>query len=101
MLVELHTKRTTHLLGDKSADALAADHELVGAQRRDRLADHRAGNARRGNHFLLGRQARTGQQLAADDVGGEPRHDLAGQAARRLDRPEEGKIFIQTDIPPP
>ena len=85
MLVEIDPERPAHLLGDEGADALAGHHQPVGAQGRDRLADHGAANPGRGDHFLLGRQPRAGRQLAAGDIGGQPRHQLrrSAGAARR------------------
>lgn len=99
LFIEVDAKRAANLLGDESADALPADHQPVSAQGGDRLADDGAADAGGGDHFLLGRQARAGQQFSADDVGGQPRDDFGGQSAWRLDRPERGKIFRQTSMP--
>ena len=84
------------MIGDKSADALAGYHQPVGFERRDRLAHDRSAHPRGGDHFLLGRQPRTGRQLAADNIGGEPGDKFAAQAARCLQRTQQGKIFWPT-----
>ncbi len=93
MLVEIDPERAAHLLGDEGADALAGDHQPVGAQGGDRLADDGAGNPGGGDHFLLGRQARAGGELAAGDVGRQPRHQLRAQPARRVERLQQREIF--------
>ena len=79
-LVEIDPERPPHVIGDKGADALAGHHQPVGLERGNRLAHHGAADAGGGDHFLLGRQPRAGQQLAADDIGGEPGDEFAGQA---------------------
>ena len=56
------------------------DHQALGAQRRDRLAHHRAADARGARQRLLGRQARAGREAAALDLLGE----LLEEAPRQL-----------------
>ena len=48
---------------NEGADALAGDDESFGAQRRHRLAHHRAAHPGRRDQLLLGRQAGAGRQL--------------------------------------
>ena len=95
-LVEIDPERPAHVVGDESADALPGDHQPVGAQGGHRLPDDGAANAGGGDHFLLGRQARAGRQLAAGDVGGQPGDQLRGQPARGLERLQQSKIFWRT-----
>ena len=71
------------VVGDEGANPLARRHQSLGAQRRDRLAHHRAAHAEGGDHLLLGRQPRAGRERAAGDVGADALHDLMRQAARR------------------
>jgi hypothetical protein len=101
MLVKIDPKRAAHIVGHKGADALAGDDQPVGPQCGDRLADHGAGHASGDDHLLLGRQARPRRQFTAGDIGGQPRHQLGSQPARRFNRPQQRKIFWQTAIPLP
>ena len=99
-LVEVDAERPARVLGDECADALAGDHQPLGAQRRHRLAHHRAADAGGGDHFLLGRQPRAGRQLAAGDVGGEPRRSArAVERARRRQRPDQPKACASPPCP--
>jgi len=93
VLVEIDPERPPHMIGDEGADALPGHHQAVGPQRRHGLANDGAANPRGRDHFLLGRQLRAGRQFAADDIGGQPRHQLRGQIARRLQRLEQSEIF--------
>ena len=73
----------------KSADALAGLDQAFGAQRRHRLAHHRAAHAERRRQFLLGRQPRARREPAAGDFGGEPLDHLTGAVLGRTEREEE------------
>ena len=97
-LVEIDPERPPHVIGDEGADALAGHHQAVGLQGGHRLAHDGAADAGGRDHFLLGRQLRAGRELAADDIGGQPGDQLAGQPARRLQRPQQSEIFRCTLI---
>ena len=94
VFVEIDAEGPPHLLGDEGADALARDHQPVGAQGGDRLADHGAGNAGGRDHFLLGGQALSRRELAAGDIGGEARHEFRRQPARGSSGCSNPRFFV-------
>ena len=57
-LVGIDAERPARIRRDEGADALARDHQPLGAQRRDRFAHHGAAHAGRRDQLLLGRQPR-------------------------------------------
>jgi hypothetical protein len=67
---------------------LARLDQALGAQCRNRLAQHGAADAESRRQFLLGRQPRAGREAAAFDLGGKTFNDLAGAFARRTERQE-------------
>ena len=91
--VDLDAKRPAHVLGNEGADALADQNQAVSAQAGNRLAHHGAAHAGCDHHFFLGRQPRTRRQAARGNVGGDLRHQLMGQPARRRQRAEGRKIL--------
>ena len=52
------------LFGDEGAHTLAGEDQAVGAEGRDRLANHGAADAERGDELLFGREFGTGCQSA-------------------------------------
>jgi hypothetical protein len=89
--IELDAQRRTGIFRHECPDALAGDDETIRTQRRDRLAHHGAAHAGRRDQLLLGGQARSRLDLAAGDIVGEPRDELAGQRARGRQRPARRK----------
>jgi len=84
--IDVDAQRPARVLRDEGADALTRDHEAIRAQGRHRLAHHGAAHSGRRDQFLLGGQPRSRRDLAAGDVVGEARDELARQRARRRQR---------------
>jgi hypothetical protein len=68
---------------------LAGLNQPLGAQRRDRLAHHRAADAERHRHFLFGRQLCARREPAAGDFRRQPLDYFAGPVLGWTEREKE------------
>ena len=68
------------LFGDEGAHTLAGEDQAVGAEGRDRLANHGAADAERGDELLFGREFGTGCQGAREDLLAQTLDEILGEA---------------------
>ncbi len=81
-LLHIDAERPACIGGDEGADALPRHDQAFCAQRRHGFPYHGTADAGGRDHLLLGRQSRARWNLAAGDVGGQPRDQFMRQRSR-------------------